>query len=81
VANGMVWVTVRGEGGGVGQVCLLSVTKPYTTWPRWREHGGGLRCLPLIRTRESVPMTRGSELADRDPALSVSDLQDANKNN
>ncbi len=36
-----------GEGGGVGQFCLHSVTQPYTTWPRWREQGGGLHSLPL----------------------------------
>ncbi len=36
-----------GEGGGVGQLCLQSVTQPYTSWPRWREQGGGLRSLPL----------------------------------
>jgi hypothetical protein len=29
-----------GEGGGVWQLCLHSVTQPYTTWPRWREQGG-----------------------------------------
>ncbi len=37
-----------GEGGGVRQVCLHSVTQPYTTWPRWREQGGGLCSLPLV---------------------------------
>jgi hypothetical protein len=36
-----------GEGGGVKQLCLHSVTQPYTTWPRWREQEGGLRTLPL----------------------------------
>ncbi len=36
-----------GEGGEVGQICLHSVTQPYTTWPRWREQGGGLCSLPL----------------------------------
>jgi hypothetical protein len=35
------------EGGGVGQLCLHGVTQPYTTWPRWREQGGGLHSLPL----------------------------------
>jgi hypothetical protein len=25
-----------GEAGRVGQLCLHSVTQPYTTWPRWR---------------------------------------------
>jgi hypothetical protein len=39
-----------GEGGGVWQLCLHSVTQPYTTWPRWREQGGGLRSLPLVAT-------------------------------
>jgi hypothetical protein len=29
-----------GEGGGVRQLCLHSVTQPYTTCPRWREQGG-----------------------------------------
>ncbi len=29
-----------GEGGGVRQLCLHSVTQPYTTCPRWRERGG-----------------------------------------
>ncbi len=38
-----------GEGGGVRQLCLHSVTQPYTTWPRWREQGGGLCSLPLGR--------------------------------
>jgi hypothetical protein len=37
-----------GEGGGVWQLCLHSVIQPYTTWPRWREQGGGLRSLPLL---------------------------------
>ncbi len=37
-----------GEGWGVGQLCLHSVTQPYTTWPRWREQVGGLRSLPLV---------------------------------
>jgi hypothetical protein len=31
-----------GDGGGVRHLCLHSVTQPYTTWPRWREQGGGL---------------------------------------
>ncbi len=39
-----------GEGGGVGQLCLHSVKQPCTTWPRWREQGGGLRYLPLVDT-------------------------------
>ncbi len=29
------------------QLCLHSDTQPYTTWPRWREQGGGLHSLPL----------------------------------
>jgi hypothetical protein len=29
-----------GEGGGVRQLCLHSISQPYTTWPRWREQGG-----------------------------------------
>ncbi len=33
-----------GEGMGVRQLCLHSVTQPYTTWLRWREQGGGFRC-------------------------------------
>jgi hypothetical protein len=37
-----------GEGGGVWQLCLHSVTQPFTTWPRWREQGGGMRFLPLV---------------------------------
>ncbi len=36
-----------GEGGGVRQLFLHSVTQPFTTWPRWRERGGGLCSLPL----------------------------------
>ena len=39
------------RGGGMGSwatLCLHSVTQPYTTWPRWREQGGGLRSLPLV---------------------------------
>jgi hypothetical protein len=39
-----------GEGGGVRQLCLHSVTQPYTTWPRWREQGGWLHSLPLDAT-------------------------------
>jgi hypothetical protein len=39
-----------GGGGGVWQLCLHSVTQPYTTWPRWREQVGGLRSLPLTST-------------------------------
>jgi hypothetical protein len=32
----------------VRQLCLHGVTQPYTTWPRWREQGGGGGCsLPL----------------------------------
>ncbi len=30
------------------QFFLHSVTQPYTTWPRWRERGGGLCSLPLL---------------------------------
>ncbi len=37
-----------GKGGGVWQLCLHSVTQPYTTWPRLREQGGGLCSLPLV---------------------------------
>jgi hypothetical protein len=51
----MVWVTVcyftGGGRGGVGQICLHCVTQPYTTWPRWREQGEGLRSLPLVNSR------------------------------
>jgi hypothetical protein len=39
------------RGGGMGSwatLCLHSVTQPYTTCPRWREQGGGLRSLPLV---------------------------------
>ncbi len=32
------------EGWGVWH----SVTQPYTTWPRWRDQGGGLCSLPLV---------------------------------
>jgi hypothetical protein len=39
-----------GEGGGVWQVCMHSVTQPHTTWPRWREQGEGLRSLPLVQS-------------------------------
>jgi hypothetical protein len=59
-----------GEGGGVWQLFLHSITQSYTTWPRWREQGGGLRSLPLgthlprqgygllgVRRRASVPGT------------------------
>ncbi len=42
-----------GEGGGVWQLCLHSVTQPYTTWPRWREQGGRLRSLPLVSPNEN----------------------------
>jgi hypothetical protein len=38
------------KGGGMGSwatLCLHSVTQPYTTWPRWRQQGGGLHSLPL----------------------------------
>jgi hypothetical protein len=54
VANGMVWMTVcyftascrgRGEGGGVGQICLHSVTQSYTTWPPGGESSEG-GCVP-----------------------------------
>jgi hypothetical protein len=37
---------------------LHSITQPYTTWPRWREQGGGLRSLPLVG---QVQYTRGGE--------------------
>ncbi len=38
-----------GERDGVGhwQICLHSITQPYTTWPRWCEQGGVLRSLLL----------------------------------
>jgi hypothetical protein len=56
-ANSLVWVSAisqlasrEGEGGGVRQLCLHSVTQPFTTWPRWREQGGGLCSLPLYAT-------------------------------
>jgi hypothetical protein len=42
------------RGGGMGSwatLCLHSVTQPYTTCPRWREQGGGLRSLPLDPSR------------------------------
>ncbi len=42
-----------GEGGGVRQLCLHSVTQPYTTCPRWREQAGGLCSLPLDVTHIS----------------------------
>ncbi len=44
----------EGEGGGVRQFSLHSVTQPYTTWPRWREQGGGLHSLPLDRRLRST---------------------------
>ncbi len=38
-----------GEGGGVGQTCLHSITQPDTTWPPGGESSdGGLRSLPLL---------------------------------
>ncbi len=43
-----------GEGGGVRQLCFHSVTQPYTTWPRWREQGGGLCSLPLARNHSCI---------------------------
>ncbi len=39
-ANSLVWVAL----------CYFTVTQPYTTWPRWREQGGGLCSLPLVKT-------------------------------
>jgi hypothetical protein len=60
VANGVVGVTAISElasrvkeGGGVGQICLHSLTKPYTSLPRWREQGGGLLSLPLDKIHSS----------------------------
>jgi hypothetical protein len=42
-----------GEGWGVGQLCLHSVTQPYTTWPRLREQGGrGVAFPPLGNSRD-----------------------------
>jgi hypothetical protein len=38
----------------VWQLCLHSVTQPYTTWSRGREQGGGLRSLLLVITPRSV---------------------------
>jgi hypothetical protein len=43
-----------GEGGGVRQFFLHSVTQPYTTWPRWGEQGGGLCSLPLCGSWNKV---------------------------
>jgi hypothetical protein len=37
-----------GERGGVGQICIHSVTQSYTTWLRWREQGGELHYLPWV---------------------------------
>ncbi len=45
-----------GEVGGVWQLCLHSVTQPYTTWPRWREQGGGWCSLPLIACHPQTPL-------------------------
>jgi hypothetical protein len=50
-----------GEGGGVRQLSLHSVTQPYTTWPRWREQGEGLHSLPLLSTVEGLTV-RGQSL-------------------
>ncbi len=36
-----------GEGGGVRQLCLHSVTQPYTTWPRVARAGKGVEFPPL----------------------------------
>jgi hypothetical protein len=50
------------RGGGMGSwasLCLHSVTQPYTTCPRWREQGGGLRSLPLVQVGTG---TTGSNL-------------------
>ncbi len=33
--------------GSWATLCLHSVTQPFTTWPRWREQGGGFCSLPL----------------------------------
>ena len=59
------------RGGGMGSwatLCLHSVTQPYTTCPRWREQGGGLRSLPLEKAQ--VAGAQGSPQAP----LSVLDL-------
>ncbi len=56
-----------GEGGGLRQLCLHSVTQPYTTWPRWREQGGGLCSLPLVGTRNFLGTTLVISVADPDP--------------
>ncbi len=45
-----------GDGGGVRQLCLHSVTQPYTTWPRWREQGGGPLHAPHILSSEWDPV-------------------------
>ncbi len=50
-----------GEGGGVRQLCLHSVTQPYTTLPRWREQGGGLCSLPLISPHTQYPLPPSTE--------------------
>ncbi len=42
-----------GEGGGVWQLSLHSVTEPYTTWPRGREQGGGCVPSPWYHINES----------------------------
>ncbi len=55
--------TRAGEGWGIGQLCLHSVTQSYTIWPRWREQGGGLRCLPLGRPGVALPSSLGLHAA------------------
>jgi hypothetical protein len=47
-----------GEGGVVRQLCLHSVTQPYTSWPRWREQGGGLCSLPLAQPHEVLSKSK-----------------------
>ncbi len=54
----------EGEGGGVRQLCLHSVTQPFTTWPRWREQGGGLCFLPLVKTYRMSLISARSILLD-----------------
>jgi hypothetical protein len=39
----------------VRQLCLHSVTQPYTTWPMWLEQGGGFRSLPLNAIEKDLP--------------------------
>ncbi len=53
------------------QLCLQSATQPYTTCPRWRDQGGGLRSLPLVENPQPPSRIGKALLVSQDRQLFV----------